>query len=111
MSGEMLHELELSSGRIVLLRSLKVSHYKKAVEAASVRAGNNQTMLAMHSQDEVLKFLLYSIDGKQLDAVQKEQIDTLFDPTEYRQIMIVIEEMVGKAERPKVKMVSISGDK
>lgn len=107
----MLHRLTLDSGRTVELRPLKVSYYKTAMEAAAHRSRGDTTMLAMHSQDEILKTLLVSLDGKKLSAAEKENTD-LFDPTEYRQVMLIIEEMVGEAKRPKVEMVSDnSGDK
>jgi len=110
--SDMFHKVTLDSGKVVFLRPLQVRHYKLAAEAGAHKAEGNQTVAAMYIQDELLKLLLVQIDDKKLDPIQKEKFEDLFEPPEYRQVNMVIEEMVGKVKKPKVEIVSsLSGVK
>lgn len=100
----------LSSNRVVLLRQFEMRFQRTAVEIAGSRAGTNQALLGMLLQDEILKQMLYSVDGEELKGVQKEALDKLFDASEYRQLMKVIEQVLGDASTPKIEMVSSSGN-
>jgi hypothetical protein len=100
------YKVTLDSGKVVELRPLRVKDYKLAAEASSHRAKGNQTLLGLYMQDEIMKQLIQKIDDKPLDGLQREQIESIFDATEYRQVLMVIEEMVGEANRPKVEMIT-----
>lgn len=110
-TAEMHMKITLDTGRTVLFRPLQIKYYKVAAQAAAKQAGNNQTLLSMHLQDELAKMLMVELNGKKLSMAEKESFESMFSPTEYRQIMMTLEELIGDVERPKVEMVSYSGDK
>lgn len=104
-------KITLNSGRTVILKPLQIKYYKSAAQAASKLAGNNQVLLSMYLQDELVKLLMVELGGKTLSAAEKESFDNLFNPEEYRQVMMIVEEMIGSVDRPKVEVVSYSGSK
>ncbi len=108
--SEMYQRVTLKTGKIVVLRPLEVSHYDTAIEAACHRAGNNQNLLAYYSQKEILKQIIVKVGDKELSAADRELVEKEFTPTEHAQILLVMKEMLGEAEMPKVEMVP-SGNK
>jgi len=100
----------LSTNRVVILREFELRHQRAAVEVAGARANNNQALLGMLIQDEILKQLVVSIDGEKVSRPKLETIDRIFSAVEYRELMKVIEQMVGEAATPKIEMVNSSGD-
>lgn len=105
--SEMVNKVTLDSGKVVLLRNLEIRHYRQAAEAAAHRANNNNLIFNLYVQDEILKLLMISIDGKSLTDLEKESFDKLFTAKDYNQLMLIIAEIIGKANRPKVELVSM----
>lgn len=85
----------LSSGKVVLLRSLKIAHFELAVKAVGNRGKGNNTLQQVLTNKELLKILLHSVDEKVLGPTDAEDLDALFTIGEYQQVQQVIGEMAG----------------
>lgn len=99
----------LSSGKTVLFRKMKIADHENAAEAAGVRcstAGGQQAAMVK----ELVKQLLYSVDDKELGGKEKEDLDGLFEMTEYMELLEVVAKTTGMGEKktqaPKVEVVS-----
>jgi hypothetical protein len=57
-------------------------------------------------QQELLKLLLVSIDGKDLKGQEKENLNSLFTWAEYMEIMNVIKELLGNEGQAKVEVLT-----
>ncbi len=106
----------LSSGKIVLLRTLKIVHFELAVKAVGGRGKGNATLQQVLTNKELMKLLLHSVDGKVLGPTDAEDLDALFTIAEYQQVQHVIGEMAGaingdgeESEGPKIETVLCGG--
>lgn len=99
----------LSSGKQVVLRKLTVGLRRQAVEAAGKTAGTNQALLGLDTQDEMIKILLHSIDGKKVNRAELETtMDDQFSMDEYNELMLVLEDVAGtQVKKPKLEMVTL----
>ena len=106
-------KVTLQTGKVVLMRKMRIGDHPKAAESASMLYHTEQGQKAGLAQ-EILKMLLYSINDKVLSGPEKEDLDALFDMNEYADLMKVVTEAAGldekKAKAPTVEIVSI-GDK
>lgn len=104
----------LTSGKVVLVRSLKISHFELAVKAVGSRGKGNNTLQQVLTNKELMKILLYSVDGKVLGPTDAEDLDALFTIAEYQQVQQVIGEMAGAVDGendagPKIETVLCGG--
>ena len=95
--GELnVHKVTLSSGKVVLLREVKIKDQELAAQAASSRAGeDNKLALAIGMQKEMLKMLIVQVDGSQVTPVQLEDLDAVFSYAEYMQLVNVLGKLTG----------------
>jgi hypothetical protein len=103
----------LSTGKIVLLKELKISHTETAAQEVAPRANGDANLLQLLMQKAMLKNLLISVDGKELSAVEREDMDTLFSVLEYAELLHVVAEMSGGSalgKKPTIDLVNY-GDK
>lgn len=84
------YKVALSSGKVVLLRQIKIKDQEMAAKAIGRIGDDNKIAMAVAMQKELLKLLLVDVDGKQLKAVEKEDLDSLFTYAEYMQLMNVM---------------------
>lgn len=89
MSKELsVHKVTLSTGKVVLIRELKIKHQELAMKAASGKgSSDNQMLFATQVQNELLKILIYSVNGKALTDIEKADLDSIFSFAEYTQVM------------------------
>jgi hypothetical protein len=92
---ESVFKVTLGSGKVVILRELKIQHQELAAKAAAPRAGDNAMLLAMAMQKEIIKMLLVEIDGHVLSANEKENLDKILSYKEYNQIQKVVQQISG----------------
>ena len=105
--SEMVHKVTLSSAKEVLLREFKIKHQRLAAQAAAGKAGDNPTVLGVIMAEEILKLLLVQIDGKPVETVKLEDLDSLFSYTDYNQLTQVIGSLMGgEVDAPKTEVVS-----
>jgi hypothetical protein len=113
MATELVHRVVLSTKKVVMLRDYKLKHNELAMRAVGNRAKDNQQLQGYLVQNELVKILLAEVDGKKPDAAEREDLDKLFTPTEFRQVLKAIEKITGGDEAdvdPTIEVVS-SGDK
>lgn len=100
-------KMTLSTGKIVVLKELEVGDQELAVEATGIRDAGNTVNLGMKAQNELVKLLLVSIDGKVLKGNEKESLKSLFSYKEYAQVLKQVETMGGTGEDEKKPIVEI----
>jgi len=100
----------LSSGKIVLLKQMKISHSEKAAMAVADRAGENGKLFSILMQKELVSLLLYKINDKELSLAEKDDMDSLFSPHEYGQVMEVIAKMNGGGDEESKKLMPVKID-
>jgi len=105
--SEMVHKVTLDTKKVVLLRDFKIKHQKLAAQAASQAAGGDVTLLSMFMADEILKILIFQVDGKQPAKADLEDLDSLFTNAEYNQLLLVVQQFQGgDVQAPKTEFVS-----
>lgn len=102
----------LSTGKVVLLRELKIKHQEMAAIAAGPRSGGNPNVLAVLIQRELLKQLICSIDNQPVKPIQLEDLDNVFTFREYSELGQILAQLmdggdsVGKFQ---IELVSSGG--
>lgn len=108
---ELVNKVELSSGKVVLLRQFKIRHQRNAAKAVAGKSGGDANVMAMLIQEEILKNLIHSVDSEMIPANKKEDLDALFSYAEYQQLSMVLGQMMGAdggvMEAPKFEIVSL----
>ena len=92
-------KVTLSSGKVVILKELKISHTELAAQAAAPRSGDNTQVLQLMMQKELVKILLLKIDEHEPTPNEKEDMDNLFTFQEYGQVASVIGQMSGSGDK------------
>jgi hypothetical protein len=91
----MVSKVTLSTGKVVLLREMKIKHQELAAMAAAPKSQDNQTLLGMHMQKELLKILVVQINGQDVKASALENLDDVFSMSEYGQLLKVMRSLMG----------------
>lgn len=104
-------KVKLSTGKECLLREYRIKHSNLAVAAAAARSGENQMVFANNMAQELIKILIIQVNGKNISAVEAEDLDSLFTAAEYSQLQRVLKKMMGDDEVGKfqVEMVTSGG--
>jgi len=103
----------LSTMKVVLLKEMKISHTEIAAQEVASRANGDSNVMQVLMQKALVKNLLVSVDGKELSASDREDMDNLFSMAEYSQLLTVIKKMSGVDDlgKPPVFEIVNSGDK
>lgn len=107
------HKVTLGSGKVVLLRDMKLQYEDLALQAAGTSHGKNEALQAKRFQDELLKILIVEVDGKKLSHTELEKLDKVFSYKDIVQLRKVMTQLVGDEgdADPKLEVVTSSGDK
>jgi hypothetical protein len=89
------YKVTLGTGKVVLLRELKIKHQEMAVMAASPRANGDQILLQLLAQKELLKQVVVKIDDRPVKPIELEDLDSLFTLGEYSQLNQVLGKISG----------------
>jgi hypothetical protein len=95
MSEELVHKVTLSTGKVVLLKPMKIKYQNLAIQAVGKKAGDNQNLAGALIQTELLKILITQVDGKPLNPKEMEDLDSVFDYNEYQQLLKVLNKLAG----------------
>jgi hypothetical protein len=113
MSKMSVTKVTLSSKKVVLLRELKISHTETAAQLASPRANGDSQVLQILMQKELVKLVLYKVDGKDVTPAEKENMDSLFSYSEYSQVLQVMGKLMGAddvGKSPKIELMTDTSD-
>jgi hypothetical protein len=96
MSEMDVHKVTLSSGKVAYLRDMKIEDQELAAIAAGRSApADNQLAMGVVMQKELLKILLIQVGEKKLSGSEKEDLNSLFSYTDYREITSVVGQIAG----------------
>jgi len=98
-------KFKLSTKREVVMKMPQVGDQELAAERAGDIKNPNSYALAI--QNELVKLLLYSVDGEKLTGAKKQNIKALFTLGEYSEIILALGEALPKPEIPKLNVVTI----
>lgn len=101
MAKQQVVKVTLSSGKVVLLHQVKISHTEQAAEMCSRRANGDSNLLQVFMNKALIQILLFQVDGKELTAAQKEDLDSIFSVAEYSQLLKVVGKISGGDEAGK----------
>lgn len=107
--AEMVHKVTLSTGKVVLIRDMKIKHQELAAQAVGNRHSDAQLAQGMAVQNELVKILLVSVDDKEVRS--HDNLDDLFSMGEYKQVLKAIEKIGGGDEGAPLLEVVSSGSK
>lgn len=113
MAPRQVTKVTLSSGKVVLLSEIKISIVEQAAQQVAPRANGDANVLQFLMQKAMLQGVLYKINDKDVTAIEREDMDSLFTMAEYSQLLSVITKMSGGddlGKQPKLEIVT-SGDK
>lgn len=95
----LVHKVTLGSGKIVLLREMKIKDQELGAKAAANKVGSdNKFAIAIAMQQEFLKMLIVQIDGEKPDKAKLENLDAVFSYSEYQQLVQALDKITGGAE-------------
>jgi hypothetical protein len=101
-------KVTLSSGKVVLLREPKIRDQEFAAIAASPKSKGDQNLLGLFAAKEMLKCLIVQIDGRAIRPVETEDLDSLFSPKEYGQLMKVMGQLMEGDDGGKYQIEAVS---
>ena len=103
----MVHKVTLGSGKVVMIQDMQIKHEELAAKAVAKAAGENPALMAMLMQNEIIKMLIVSIDGKQITALDREQLSKMLTYGDFVQLRKVVAKLMGGDEAdPKIELVS-----
>lgn len=102
MAGMNAAKVTLSTGKVVILREMRISDTEKAAQECAPRAGGDPMVLNVMMQKALLKNMLLQVDGKDITGPDREDLDGLFKMSEYTQLMKVVQTMSGGDDVGKV---------
>lgn len=105
---ENVYKVTLGTGKVVLLREMKVRYEDLAIQAAGGKSGKNEMLAQKRVGDEILRLLIVEVDGEKPSKDALEQLDKLFSYKELGQLRKVVGQIAGDSEgeleEPKVEM-------
>jgi hypothetical protein len=110
MATETVHKVTLGSGKIVLIRDMKIKHQELAAKALGSRFADAPIAQQVGMQNELLKILIAEVDGKPFKS--SDNLDDVLTMQEYNQCMKVVAKLGGASgsEDPLIEVV-LSGAK
>ena len=100
------------SGKVVLLREMKVKYEDLAFRAVGNKAGKNEHLTGKMLQDELLKILIVEVDGQKPDSTKMESLDAMFSYLDIRFLRTVMNKITGgedEGEKKPLVLEVVSG--
>lgn len=101
-------KVTLFSGKVVVLRELRVRHQEQAAQIAASQSDGNHTLLQLKMNKELLKLLIVSIDGKTPKPIELEDLDNLFSFKEAAQLYHVLNQLAGSEDLGKYQIEHVN---
>ncbi len=102
--AQSLVKVVLSTGKVVLLRQMKVSDTEKAAQKVSRKCDGDPLLMQIMIKKVLVQNLLSKISESEatplrdVTAIEREDIDSLLTLSEYAQVMKVIGKISGEDE-------------
>jgi hypothetical protein len=101
------YKITVSTGKIITLKDLTIDDQREAAkDAGMISDSKNEASLGVELQYALLKRLIVKINGNVLSGQQKEILKDHLTFAEYSEIMIFVQELMGKVQAPKVEFIS-----
>lgn len=102
------HKVKLSTGKEVVLGEFKIRTQELAIKAVGNKAGGNEALRDLYVSQELVKLLLLEVDGQPVDKHRIEDLDSLFNLREFKQVQQSIQRISGMDEEadPNVEIVT-----
>lgn len=99
-----------STKKVVLLRQPEIEDQPKAAQAAANRVGEtaDKYSFSLTMNQEMLKLLLVSVDGKKIKASQREHLGDLLSYVEFQEVMGVVGKLTVTDTTPGTEFVNLS---
>ena len=103
----------LKSGKAVYLRKMKIADTENAARICARGSDGDANLLQMLMQKELAKLLIVKIGPNReavpvtVSAQEKEDMDALFDMTEYSQVLKAIGIMAGSEDAGKTPLMEM----
>lgn len=96
-------KVTLSTKKVIFLRHLKISDTETAAEMVAQRANGDSNLMQIFMQKALLELILVAVNdlSTPLNPIQRKQMDSLFSPGEYAQILKVVGKMAGADDAKK----------
>lgn len=101
------YKATLSTGKEIILKEMTIKAQNLAVKSIGNKADENKILAGSLIQQELLKILLVSINGKKPDPKELEKLDQLFTYREYIQVMKVIDKIAGGDDLGEYQMETV----
>lgn len=107
--SEMNDELVLSTEKKVVFRPSRISDEQRASMALPEAAAKDKFTYGIAIQYEIIRMRLVSVNGKRPSAEGLEELDSLFTPREFKEIVKYLDSQEGEISAPRVTQVKSSG--
>lgn len=107
------YKLKLPSGKECVISEPRISHRNMAAQVISGKAGDDPMTYGMMLNDEMIRQVLYSIEGKVLTPQEKLDFDEILTVADHMYISSAlnkISEVTKETRNPQMEVVSF-GDK
>jgi hypothetical protein len=106
------YKVTLTSGKVVVMREMSVKLKNECITSAANALGKDASgpIFQARLQDEMMKTLLVSVNGKNPSGAEKEDLDQLFTMAEYTQLGKATGDIMGVDEekKPKIELITAS---
>lgn len=103
------YKFTLPSKKTIVLREPKIADTRTATAVAGPKAKDNQALLGVLMQEELVKALIVKVNDKELSALEKESLDSLFTVKEYSSVLQCVGMISGDDEesgKPQMEIVT-----
>lgn len=106
-------KVTLSTGKIVFLRELKINDTEQAAQMVAKKADGDRNVLQILMQKALLQLVLNSTQEdansprKPVSAIDREDLDSLFNLSEYTQLLQVIGKVSGADDTGKEPTIAM----
>ena len=101
-------KVTLSSGKVVLLNEMKISHQELAAQEVAAKANGDSNLLQFFMQKALVKMLIVRINDKPISKADLENLDDLLNVQEYSQVTKVMGELLGgnDLKKPQIEVMN-----
>lgn len=106
MTTEAKYKVTLPGAKVVHLRQMTIKIKNQCIESAANALGKEASgpVFQNRLQDDMLKTLIFDVNGKVPSGAEREDLDNLFSMSEYAALSTALTEIMGIGEEKKSKI-------